>query len=121
MWSCAAAITLKSFEMEGFLCVLGLPVRSAPVCVAKATGRRRQARSAVQLQCLGLNCRDGAAIHSRANDVHVSRQPGEIPPSPPLPKGGGGGICLSAGVIVKPYLNGLAFGPIAQLVRAAGS
>ena len=23
MWSCPPAITLKSFEMEGFLCVLG--------------------------------------------------------------------------------------------------
>jgi len=40
IWSCPPAMTLKSFEMEEFLCVLGAPTVSPLV-------------PAVQLQCLG--------------------------------------------------------------------
>src|SRR3972149_6660061 len=46
-------------------------------------------------------------MRAKSNAVHLGRQPCQIPPRPPLAKGGTGGICSNAAAIVQPYVSSI--------------
>jgi len=75
---------------------LRLPVATRPVCVQRQAGGRQVHRTGRRF-----------AWRRQASPPFAK----QIPPPPPFAKGGDGGICSTAGVIVEPYVNGIAPSP----------